>query len=426
MAANLRSRRKSIWLSTIAEEWRAFYWIFTSEPRKGPARRPPPPSPLHHRRAADAHDMDPRLDLLPRARLRRSFHPTPAFMPRRRDFFTSNVYLQNKERFERGPSHANSEEASGADVDPAAPGAHPAKRKARTTGPVRDVPRRRRRRRCPSPALISAVCVAEGFNMTAVPRLLSDRGYEIDPDGTGFEAAEVVHARDPETGADIFVFPSGTVVTWSLPTEEIVGYLLEAAEDLHEPSRREAEDLDYVYDRSRDTSLIKDDLVPSRLNTTLAKVAFSSGLARSTKLAVLEADLASYFEQTRSIPSILSQGSRLRLSRAFIHQRRLTDSLPDIFWDSRSELGLEGYYDQVGRALDVNVRIRTLNQRLDYAQDIASVLREMSSERHSTRLEVIIILLIAVEVVFELRREWKEHKAQKAKALEANTVVVTT
>ncbi len=47
---------------------------------------------------------------------------------------------------------------------------------------------------------------------------------------------------------------------------------------------------------------------------------------------------------------------------------------------------------------------------MDYAQEIASVLREVSSETHNTRLELIIILLIAVEVVFELRRVFLERQ----------------
>ncbi|PTB77386.1 hypothetical protein M440DRAFT_1329888, partial [Trichoderma longibrachiatum ATCC 18648] len=97
-------------------------------------------------------------------------------------------------------------------------------------------------------------------------------------------------------------------------------------------------------------------------------------------------------------------GELLSLRAKLNHYSELTDNLPDIFWDSRSELGLEGYYDQVGRALDVNVRIRALNQKMDYAQEIATVLRELSSEQHGTRLEWIIIVLIFVEVVFELRR----------------------
>ena len=83
-----------------------------------------------------------------------------------------------------------------------------------------------------------------------------------------------------------------------------------------------------------------------------------------------------------------------------------------MFWDSRQELGLEDYYDQVGKALDVGIRIRTLNQKMDYAQEIASVLRERLSEKHGLVLEWTIITLIAVEVVFEISRLWKEHKLE--------------
>jgi uncharacterized Rmd1/YagE family protein len=184
-------------------------------------------------------------------------------------------------------------------------------------------------------------------------------------------------------------------------------------------------------------------------DTILAKIAFSSGLARSTKLAVLERLTESYFESTRTIPTIMSRGtplpfnrpyilrrtcevlglgSRLPFSRPFILRKtgellsiraqlnlysELTDSLPDLFWDSRHELGLENYYDHVGSALDVKVRIKVLNDKLDYAQEITSVLRETLSERHSLRLEWGIILLIAIEVVFELMKmgkEWRERR----------------
>ena len=143
--------------------------------------------------------------------------------------------------------------------------------------------------------------------------------------------------------------------------------------------------------------------------------------------------LGKYFESTRTIPTLLSRGSRLPFSRRFMlqktgellelraqlnHYSELTDSLPDLFWDSRHELGLEGYYDQVGRALDVGVRIKTLNEKMDYAQEIASILRQTMSEKHSVHLEWIIIILIAVEVCFELRREWKERKERLARSQE--------
>jgi uncharacterized Rmd1/YagE family protein len=65
---------------------------------------------------------------------------------------------------------------------------------------------------------------------------------------------------------------------------------------------------------------------------------------------------------------------------------------------------------------------------MDYAAEIASVLREMSSEQHGTRLEWIIIVLIAVEVIFELRRivlEMLQEREERKLAAELPKPVVT-
>jgi uncharacterized Rmd1/YagE family protein len=313
---------------------------------------------------------------------------------------------------------------------------------------------------------VTAYAVAEQFNIAKVRDILQEKGYEPDPFDTGLYP-QVIHFQVPldsirrmanpnitdlpsDEAGDVFVFPSGTVVAWSLP-ESFTSYLatrtlLAAAEGSHIDSL-ETEDLEYIEDPQRENSSIKGDTIilgtkagpdsaehasPNRrtVDTVLTKIAFSSGLARSTKLAVLESLLSNYFESTRTIPTLLSQGSRLPFTREFILRKtgqllsvraqlnlysELTDSLPDIFWDSRHELGLEGYYEQVGRALDVGIRIKVLNERMDYAQEIASVLRERLSETHGLRLEWIIILLIAVEVGFEVLRLWKERVHEKEK-----------
>ncbi|RDA84986.1 hypothetical protein CP532_3871 [Ophiocordyceps camponoti-leonardi (nom. inval.)] len=280
----------------------------------------------------------------------------------------------------------------------------------------------------PSMTTVSAACVAESFNMPVVMEILTSHGFAIDPHRAGFDSGEVVHAQSAN-GADIFVFSSGTVVTWSLPVDAVSGYLMRAAEAPHEPELCEFEDLEFAVDESKSSSTMKADVIVlgtrrdqaggggnPPTGTTLAKVAFSSGLARSTKLAVIENTLTLYIDSMRDIPALLSRGSGVPLGRSFIlkktgellslrarlnHYWELTDALPDIFWDLQ---GVENYYELVGRALDVKARIHILNQKMDYAQEIAGVLRQMSSERHGTRLELIIILLIAVEVIFELRR----------------------
>jgi uncharacterized Rmd1/YagE family protein len=312
--------------------------------------------------------------------------------------------------------------------------------------------------------------VAEKFDIRKVREILQDRGYEPDPLETGLYP-QVVHVQIPidairrvgnpstadlasdEVG-DVFVFPSGTVVAWALP-EGFTSFLatrtlLPAAEGAHVDDL-ETEDLEFVEDPKRENSSIKGDTIilgtrngqgnslakQETIDTVLTKVAFSSGLARSTKLAVLESLLSNYFESTRTIPTLLSKGSRLPYTRDFILRKtgqllsvraqlnlysELTDSLPDLFWDSRHELGLEGYYEQVGRALDVGIRIKLLNEKMDYAQEIASVLRERLSETHGLRLEWIIILLIAVEVGFEVMRLWKEriHEQEEKARKEAS------
>ncbi|KAJ9646999.1 hypothetical protein H2201_008332 [Coniosporium apollinis] len=311
---------------------------------------------------------------------------------------------------------------------------------------------------------ITAYCAAEQYNVSVVARLVESHGFALDPCQTGLYP-QVVHiqtANTPSLGAgDIFIFPSGTVVAWNTPEKvafHLVTKILPPAAEGSHLHLVETEDFGYLEDpqkewssiigdtiilgtkspesSERDTETTQDDNTASakpedkppqnhEVDTILAKIAFSSGLARSTKLAVLETLLSSYFESTRTIPTSLSRGSRLPFTRSFILRKtgellsiraqlnlysELTDSLPDLFWDSRHELGLEGYYDDVGRALDVGVRIKTLNEKMDYAQEIASVLRERLSEKHGLLLEWGIIALISIEVAFELRRLWKERK----------------
>lgn len=312
---------------------------------------------------------------------------------------------------------------------------------------------------------VTAYCAAEQYDIGKVAQILDSVGYVVDPCDTGlypqvvhvqfssYAASLVGEGHDHQKPGDIFVFPSGTVVAWDVAEETVMTLvskgLLPAAVSPHLKTM-ETEDLEFVEDPSSDKSTVLGDRIrlgtgssstmedaesvvsrhggeesaQAETDVTLAKIAFSSGLARSAKLAVLESALDHYFESTRSIPSLLSQGSKLPFTRSFIlrktgellHVRaqlnlysELTDSLPDLFWESRHELGLEGYFDRVGRALDVNIRIKTLNEKMDYAQEIAAVLRETLSEKHGIMLEWLIIALISIEVVFGIHKMWREY-----------------
>lgn len=322
---------------------------------------------------------------------------------------------------------------------------------------------------------VTAYCAAETYQVSAARRLLIQEGFHPDPLKTDLYP-QVLHvqtpnfvSQDPETGekreqgiGDVFVFPSGSVVTWNVPEHignNIVTRIIRPAAE--NPHQVEVEDFEYLEDGTRDSSVIVGDTIvlgtkpsndhqqqyqhidtietdsPPRheTDTILAKIAYSSALARSTKLAVLEEALAHYFQSTRQIPTTLSAGSPLRFTRQFILRKtgellsiraqlnlysELTDSLPDLFWDSPHNLGLESYYESLGKALDVGVRIKVLNEKMDYASEIAAVLRERLSEKHSTGLEWLIIGLITIEVmfgIFEISELWRE----KNEAVEAET-----
>ena len=258
------------------------------------------------------------------------------------------------------------------------------------------------------------------------------------------------HAPDARSGflqGDIFVFPSGVVVSWGVPSTHVSGLTktLRPAARGELGENADTEDLEYVEDEMENRSAVRNEQIVlgvravmdevfegvdpapetnNKVRTVLAKIAFSSGLARATKVSVLENQVDNYIESTRAILDALRQGRSYRLrSRRDVYSAiarlldlraqlnlysELTDDLPDLLWESRPELRMESYYDQVGRVLDTGARIRSLNQRMDYSASIVHALRDMRSEAHSSFLEKIIIYLIAFEIGLTL---WAEYRA---------------
>lgn len=110
---------------------------------------------------------------------------------------------------------------------------------------------------------VTAISVADQFDMNAVGRILKSHGFPIDPDGTGFDSDEVIHTRGANNG-DIFVFPSGSLVAWSLP-EDVASdlatkTLLPAAIDEH-VDQVDIEDLEYKEDPTKIHSSVKGDMI---------------------------------------------------------------------------------------------------------------------------------------------------------------------
>ena len=197
--------------------------------------------------------------------LRQLHASATAQAPRKRNFFSSNAALQQE---------ANATKDASADALLPAQKRKPVRSPAGKTSLRRvavEAQRSRssaiRRRDVASSRegnnRVTAISVADQFDMDAVIRILRSHGFPIDPDGTGFESDQVIHTRGVNNG-DIFVFPSGSLVAWSLPEDVALDL---ATKTLHPASvhphirQLEIEDLEYEEDPTKDHSSIKGDMI---------------------------------------------------------------------------------------------------------------------------------------------------------------------
>lgn len=122
---------------------------------------------------------------------------------------------------------------------------------------------------------VTAYCAAETYQVSAARRLLMQEGFRPDPLKTDLYP-QVLHvqtpnfvSQDPETGekreqgiGDVFVFPSGSVVTWNVPEHignNIVTRIIRPAAE--NPHQVEVEDFEYLEDSTRDASVIVGDTI---------------------------------------------------------------------------------------------------------------------------------------------------------------------
>ncbi|WWC61810.1 uncharacterized protein I303_104395 [Kwoniella dejecticola CBS 10117] len=239
---------------------------------------------------------------------------------------------------------------------------------------------------------------------------------------------------------EIWVFPSGNFVTWGLTEEEGRGFLRDVIRkkgwDVEsgrlEAKEYEVEEVDFVVDPTAKTHILGNLILlgrPPELSTfspspslasLLARYTLSLSLSRSSSLSVLEDRLDNHIAGVSTLPRALQRTGRQPLDRKEVIRKmgelmtlRMAvntsggglDDTPEFYW---SEPELESYFDSIASEFEIKERIDAFNKKLDYAQEVQSTLRALLTESSGHRMEVIIILLIAVEVVIVLIREGPE------------------
>ncbi|XP_073506067.1 required for meiotic nuclear division protein 1 homolog isoform X3 [Phyllobates terribilis] len=89
---------------------------------------------------------------------------------------------------------------------------------------------------------------------------------------------------------------------------------------------------------------------------------------------------------------------------ALRHRINLSSDLlmtPDFYWDREN---LEHLYDKTCQFLSINRRVKVINEKLQHCTELTDLMRNHLNEKHGLRLEWMIVILITIEVLFELGR----------------------
>nr|DBA30500.1 TPA: hypothetical protein GDO54_006467 [Pyxicephalus adspersus] len=229
-------------------------------------------------------------------------------------------------------------------------------------------------------------------------------------------------SKDYDSGV-IFFFREGAVVFWNVE-EKTMKHVMQILER-HEIQPYEValvhwenEEINYSF-REGNSKLVKDQiLLNSQLDVNeiiLEKFAFSNALCLSVKLAMWESTLDTFVESIQFIPEMLKARKKLKLSHddvmqkigelfALRHRINLSSDLlmtPDFYWDREN---LEHLYDKTCQFLSINRRVKVINEKLQHCTELTDLMRNHLNEKHALRLEWMIVILITIEVLFELGR----------------------
>lgn len=256
-------------------------------------------------------------------------------------------------------------------------------------------------------------CIANSIDLTRLD------GYFKNTSNTGSSTKfrDVLKLTPPhKTSQVVFVFKNGTVVFWGVKRHQVHNYLLSIKPFADKVVTRVMHD-EFSY-RIGDKIAIEphdffdvDCLTIDSDNDEL-KLGLSYGFSQSVKLQYFEAIIDGLIEKYNPYITSLSSKGKMAISRDQIRQiigeilgakseMNLISNFmyhPKFFWQHPT---LEEYYTMLERYLHLPRRVNAINHRLDTLNEIFDMFNGYLENRHGHHLEIIIIVLIMVEIIFE-------------------------
>ncbi|XP_055471901.1 required for meiotic nuclear division protein 1 homolog isoform X1 [Psammomys obesus] len=273
----------------------------------------------------------------------------------------------------------------------------------------------------------TAFATADEYHLGSLSQELVSCGY-VEVTSLPRDAANILvmgvekSAKEGDPGT-IFLFREGVAVFWNV-RDKTVKHVMQILER-HETQPYEValvhwenEELNYTKTEGQSKLHRGEIKLNSELDlddTILEKFAFSNALCLSVKLAIWEATLDKFIESIQSIPEALKAGKKVKLSHkevmqkmgelfALRHRINLSSDFlitPDFYWDRAN---LEELYDKTCQFLSITRRVKVMNEKLQHCMELTDLMRNHLNEKRALRLEWMIVILITIEVMFELGR----------------------
>lgn len=212
----------------------------------------------------------------------------------------------------------------------------------------------------------------------------------------------------------VFIFKNGTVVSWGIKRYQINEYLNTIKLLIDKPVGILVHD-EFHYQVGEKTAIEPHDfydvdcLLMENESDEL-KLSLSYGFSQSVKLQYFETIIDALIEKYNPMIQTLSHKGEMPITRKQI-QKIIGEILgaksemnlisnflyhPKYFWQHPT---LEEHFIMLERYLHIQRRVNAINHRLDTLNEIFDMFNGYLDIRHSHNLEIIIIVLIALEII---------------------------
>lgn len=209
-------------------------------------------------------------------------------------------------------------------------------------------------------------------------------------------------------GGEVWLFDYGIAIFWGVDEDERQALLhrLKLSDALLTTASQEH----FRFTLGAAENRISQDNISLSQDDPLARLAFSHALAQSLKLNEYESQAQQTIQDHAHIPQTLAKTGTIKLSRRSVAKIRgklfgtksdiilhygLLDT-PEFFWEYPE---FDGIYNLAARYLEIHPRVDLLSKKLETIHELFVMLADEQKHQHSSFLEWIIIILIAVEIV---------------------------